>query len=166
MEGVKKCGFYHLQKAEIMTELLIRGETWMSDDPYNWNGLDALVSGFKGRVLCIGLGLGLVQHILAKKPEVTKVTTIEVNKDVVAMMASNMPTDQRIQFGDFWLFDEFDKFDCVVVDIWVSNENTPHGERKKIAMTMQAAIQLIEQQNPKAIVKLWGMIDPKYGLTR
>jgi hypothetical protein len=100
-------------------------ETWMVDDPEHWVMLHAYARRIRGPRVCIaGLGLGLIQHILAKRPDIREVTIIERNTDVIQLMGHNLaPAHQTINIhhGDFWEripLIEGGTYDTFFVDLW------------------------------------------------
>lgn len=55
---------------------------WMTDGPQEVAMMAGLARGHAGRVLVTGLGMGIVQQRLLARPEVTQVTTVELNADL------------------------------------------------------------------------------------
>lgn len=55
---------------------------WMTDGPQEVAMMAGLARGHAGRVLVSGLGMGIVQQRLLARPEVTQVTTLELNGDL------------------------------------------------------------------------------------
>jgi hypothetical protein len=71
--------------------------TWMVDDPKHWYGMkeraDALPGG---RILCAGLGLGLMLWHLTARADVSQIDVCEIDPDVIALMKPLIPDDSRI----------------------------------------------------------------------
>lgn len=167
MDGVRGYAFYEIIKKPIkVTNLLINKKTMMVDDPYHWEGMKELVKDFYGNVLCVGLGLGLGQRILSDNPKVTNIETIEVNPDVISLIAPYLKGGQTIIERDFWHPDwskDVTPFDCVLIDIWVADEQTSENTRLEMLKEMQLSITRIEMLYPKAKIKIWGLHDAEYG---
>jgi len=64
---------------------------WMSDTPSEILDTLPFVWGASGRVVVLGLGLGMIPRLLAARPEVASVDVVEVDADVIALTAPNDP---------------------------------------------------------------------------
>jgi hypothetical protein len=58
---------------------------WMTDGPQEVSMMIGLTKGQRGHVLVTGLGLGIVQQLLLRRPEVERVTTIESRSGLAAL---------------------------------------------------------------------------------
>jgi len=106
---------------------LFHGESiLMSDTPDEMRDHRVFVWRAKGEVLIAGLGLGMALQAVAAKPEVTKVTVLEVSSDVIGLV---WPTYAE-RFGGKVTLIEADamtwkpprgsRYDAVWFDIWAS----------------------------------------------
>lgn len=68
-------------------QLMCRGSLVMSNTPSEISDLRSIISAAKGNVLINGLGLGIVLQAVLNKEEVTKVTVIEKEMDVIRLVA-------------------------------------------------------------------------------
>lgn len=101
-------------------------QTWMVDDPEHWVMLHDYARRIVGPRVCIaGLGLGLIQHILADRKDIKDVVIVERNPDVIELMRNNLavPAHQRLHIheGDFWSFVEQSDpgyYRTFFVDLW------------------------------------------------
>ena len=127
-EGVRGFLFYEFTQPAQLTELRIRGKTWMTDSPeYVWS-LESFAKRSRGNVLVAGLGLGIVVHQLANNPAVKRITVIECEADVICMVRPLLPEDKRIHI----IHDRFaryvetttEKYDTVIWDLAVRSGNT------------------------------------------
>jgi len=133
--GVQGASFFRQRESLEVTHLQTcdtpDGEwrTWMVDDPTHWFGLQAYATRIQGpRVLVGGLGLGMIAHLLHERPDITDLTIIERNPNVVQLIEPWLPRDRRrsIIIDDFWSFNEthyafapdLNKYDTVFVDLW------------------------------------------------
>ena len=66
--------------------LLIDGQIVMSDTPDEMDDQRDFIRNAKGHILINGLGLGVTLQLVLEKPEVTKVTVIEKNPYVIALV--------------------------------------------------------------------------------
>lgn len=92
-----------------VTSLSIDQKEWMVDDPPHWHSTLESAAGYKGHVLCAGLGLGLIVHALRQNPAVTRVTVVERCAElidlvwpIVAPRGRVGGPDLTIYRGDWW----------------------------------------------------------------
>jgi len=115
-------------------------EVVMSDTPAEKYDHKRFVRKSTGKVLLAGLGLGMVLNAVALKPEVTKVTVIELSSDVINLCWDHY----KKKFGDKieliqsdileWKPPKGDKiWDCAWFDIW-NEGNTDNWEQYKLLM--------------------------------
>lgn len=94
----------------------------------------------KGSVLVNGLGLGMVLTALFAKDNVTKVTVVEIDKDVIALTAGHFA--KEINEGRLVIINEDcmtrkvgekEQYECVWHDIWdtISDENIEQMNKLK-----------------------------------
>ncbi|ENF9375328.1 TPA: hypothetical protein ACWXE1_004793 [Klebsiella pneumoniae] len=72
------------------------GEVVMSNTPMEINTCMEFIERATGRVLINGLGLGMVLHVILQKKEVTHVTVIEKEQDVINLVAPALIDDKRV----------------------------------------------------------------------
>ena len=83
------------------------------------------LAGFQeasGRVLVSGLGLGMFVEAISAKPEVQSITVVEIDSDVISLVAPTFAADPKIEIvqGSIW---EYQKpkgtvYDFHWADIW------------------------------------------------
>ena len=108
-----------------------QASVWMSDTPMEYYSMWELVARVNGpRVLVAGLGLGLLVHILALRRDITHITVVELNEDVIKMVKPYLPKYDGLKIDvfcrDFFQYaheysqGDFDyiEYDDVIVDIW------------------------------------------------
>lgn len=96
---------------------------WMSDTPSEILDTLPFVWSAHGRVVILGLGLGMVPRLLAAMPDVTAVDVIETDADVIALTS---PDDPKIAVHHGDAFDEQlaarirpdGGWDVALYDIW------------------------------------------------
>jgi hypothetical protein len=69
----------------------------MSDTPDEMRDHYAAVCRAKDHTLINGLGIGMVLAAILKKPEVTKVTVVEICPDLVALVGPHYLKDRRVE---------------------------------------------------------------------
>lgn len=129
-EGVRGNLYYKYGNSAAITYLKINGAVWMTDEyPYT-ESLGSFAQRARGSVLVAGLGLGIVVHQLCENPNVTKITVVERNKDVIKLVKPLLPADPRIEIveSDFYDFIELEagkvRRDTVIWDLAVSRSGT------------------------------------------
>src|SRR5271157_5165690 len=69
--------------------LFVGGEVMMSDTRMEHRSNRAVVEQARGHVLIAGLGLGMILHPIADKPEVERITVIEKSPDVIKLVGGS-----------------------------------------------------------------------------
>jgi hypothetical protein len=92
----------------------------------------------KGRVLVNGLGLGMVLTALLKKPSVTHVTVVEIDEDVIRLVAPSYASD--VQAGRVRIIhadalqrrlEPGEEYDYAWHDIWPTINGKDNGRQAK-----------------------------------
>ena len=102
---------------------------WMSDSPMEYYMAWELVARASGpRVLIGGLGLGLLAHLLLLRKDITNITIIEKQVEVIQMVKPYLPLKVEVIGGDFLyaiqtLSDSNKEFETVIADIWKSDSD-------------------------------------------
>jgi len=115
-------------------------EVVMSDTPAEKYDHKWFVRKSTGKVLLAGLGLGMVLNAVALKPEVTKITVVELSSDVINLCWDHY----KKKFGDKieliqadileWKPPKGDRiWDCAWFDIWTDG-NLENWEEYKLLM--------------------------------
>lgn len=129
--GVGGYEYFIVDKPIDITSLEIKEndgkwKTWMVDDPPHFWSMQKYSRNSSGNVLVAGLGLGLVTGELLNNVDVTSVTVIERNKDVMDLVSPLLPEAVDVRFEikneDFYRFINrtHEKFDRIIIDLWVT----------------------------------------------
>jgi len=107
-----------------------------SDDPMErsicFNGIEK----FKGNVLVLGAGIGVVQGFLEQNKQVKSVLTVEEEKDVCSLIKKSYPNQEFVVQNYNEFFHECSElFDCVYIHPW----NSFHYELIPYLNTLVAA---------------------------
>lgn len=107
----------------------IMSDTWM-ERRTNWTFIDEA----RGDVLIGGLGIGMVLLEVQDKPEVTSITVVEKNAEVIDLVKPQLPLNEKVKIVHCDIFDYKPEqmFDTIYFDIWdtISGDNYP--EMKKL----------------------------------
>ena len=105
-----------------------RGSVVMSNTPDEIRDFYYFVRRASGRVLVNGLGLGVVVKALLDKDDITHITVIEKDPDVIALVASHL-NDLRLEIicADALKYKPQSQYDAVWHDIWdgICSDNLP-----------------------------------------
>ena len=104
---------------------------WMSTDPNEINTMDASIKKAKGRVLAFGLGLGYFPIMCASKKEVTSVTVVEKDREIINIFKKHIlphfEHKEKITIIEDDAFKyakgDLSKYDYLFIDIWHNPED-------------------------------------------
>lgn len=149
----------------VVHSLTEKGGVWMTDLPEELQQIAELLYRFspKGRVLVGGLGLGVLTSALLSLKQVKRVTTVEINPDVVKLcwrFADERKARLVQQDLHRFLRDESEPFDYYLLDTWQSQSE---GCWWNEVMPMRRAIRRRFGARPKiwcwAEDIMWGQIE-------
>lgn len=106
------------------------GRTLMMTDTQNEQRTNwGVVWNAHGHVFIAGLGIGMILHPIAAKPEVTKITVLENSQGVIDLVQGTLPAKVEVIQGDIFEYKpaKGTKFDCIYFDIWpnITTDNLP-----------------------------------------
>lgn len=141
--------------------LFVDGGLMMSDTPMEHRSNSTVVYQANGDVLIGGLGLGMIAHAIAAKPEVTSVTVIEKNPDVIKLVGPTVPKKVTVIEGDIftWRPAKGVKYDVIYFDIWADLCTTNLEEMAKLHMSFSRRL---NRDNPKHWMHSWEKETLKY----
>lgn len=117
------------------TRLMRGGQIVMSDTPAERRDHTGFVRAATGRVLINGLGIGMCLAAVLRKPDVTEVTVVEIDADVVALSGPHYSADPRVAIVNASAFDYQPpagvRYGAVWHDIWddICADNLPEMHR-------------------------------------
>jgi len=107
-----------IKKQEGHDFLYIKGDLWMTTNPWEKRLQKYIAEQAHGDVLIAGYGLGVVQKFLQESRLVSSVTSVEINPEIMALCEERYrKIHGRVILGDFYKFPENIKYDCVIGDI-------------------------------------------------
>jgi len=104
------------------TRLVADGKLQMTDTPAEKMDHAYVVKQATGSCLLMGLGIGMVASAMARKPEVTDITVIERNPDVIDLVAPHLDPKITVIEADAmtWEPPKGKKWEIIWHDIWPS----------------------------------------------
>lgn len=115
-------------KAGTYFRLMERGMVWMSNTPDEYSDHKEFIKQARGRVLIVGLGLGLVLREVLDKGGVESVTCVEKELPVIRLVGGAFIANKiygpklNLVCADLWEWwptpEVYGKFDSAWVDIW------------------------------------------------
>lgn len=119
---------------EEFTRVIRDGQLVMSDTPAEMKDHQYAVYKAHGSCLINGLGIGMILKNILLKPEVTDVTVVEIDQDLIDLVAPHY-TDPRVTFVCASAFDyqppKGKRYQMVWHDIWdtICGDNLPEMAR-------------------------------------
>jgi spermidine synthase len=135
-EGTQGHEFYRTKHRLKVTALQRRNpsgvwKTWMVDDPLHWHGMEEAVSDLPaGRIVVAGLGLGLMLHHAFVQRRFTRLTVVDIDKDVIDLIRPTLPDDRRVEIvcGNFYDHIKGSKdYDGILWDLAVGKQHETFG---------------------------------------
>ena len=101
-------------------KLTYKNEVIMSNTPAEVSDHMPFINNAKGNVLIGGLGLGMVVKALIDSPDVTKITVVELSKDVIKLSGPTYSSNEKVHIvnEDIYKYKPTEKFDYAWFDIW------------------------------------------------
>lgn len=118
-----------LTRGHTYAQLFINGQLWMSDTPDEMIA-HLPVTRANGRVMIVGLGLGMSLHRVLQNKAVTHVDVIERDKSVSRLVwphVGKVDARARVHIADAYKWEPTDstKYDFIWLDIWLTSPE-PH----------------------------------------
>lgn len=100
--------------------LKVGSTTMMSDTPMEQRTNLDFIHNAHGDVLIGGLGIGLIILAIQDNPEVSSITVLEANQNVIDAVKPQLPLNDKVRiiFADAFKWNPDRKFDCIYMDIW------------------------------------------------
>lgn len=109
-----------------------------------------------GHVLIGGLGIGMILMAIQNKPEVTRITVIEKYQEVIDLVASQLPLNEKVEIVCADIFEwkpiKSVRFDTIYMDIWNVIRGELWEEHKKLTRKFN---RFLNRENPKAWANSW-----------
>ena len=128
MAPVPQWRYFHAELISAGQYTLLAGdESWMSTAPIEIEGQAQHVAAAHGHVVVMGAGLGVVLYNLLRKRQVTHVTLVECDPDVITLLRQAADLDSwdgieklTCEIGDAFEYHSPMPVDTLYMDIWPS----------------------------------------------
>lgn len=112
---------------ESLGRVLYRDDYYCMDDgPLHRQFISDWAVKASGKVLCLGLGLGVMVEYLRANPNVTQIDCVEIDQEIVDLVGAEGIDNLFIADANTFIPETF--YDWVYLDIW--SEHTPETVRK------------------------------------
>ena len=168
-KGIAKIEHYTVSKLDVLRELMhggpaeegkvtilrVAGRTMMSDTRHEKITNYRIVREARGNTLIAGLGIGMILHPILKKPEISHVTVLEKEPDVIDLVQPSLLSDKlTIICADVFTWKPTDKYDCIYFDIWADGStDLAKTERRRLGAKYRKA------KAPNAWLGYWRPMD-------
>lgn len=147
--------------------LMERGEVVMSDTPMEKRTNKKFIRYAHGDVFIAGLGIGLVVLPIQEKEDVTSITILEKNPEIIEMVGEQLPLNDKVTIiqGDVFehSFPKSTKFNCLYFDIWNYVNYDVYQEMKKLKRKYLKYKRTLAE-DPDAFIKCWAEYHAKNNL--
>ena len=108
---------------------IVMSDTWME----KYTNMEVYYHA-KGDVLIAGLGIGMVLLGIQSKPEVTSITVVEKEQEIISLVTSHLPLNDKVTIvhSDIFSYVPDRKFDTIYFDIWDNLCGDNWEEMKKL----------------------------------
>ena len=123
-----------LTKGEKYAILKINEEVMMSETPMEHRTNIDFIHHAYGDVLIGGLGIGMIIMAIQDDPKVTSITVIEQNQDVIDIISSQIPFNNKVKIiqADVFKWKPNMRYDCIYMDIWAYVNRDVYEEMVKL----------------------------------
>lgn len=115
-------------ESEKYTRLLIAEQVWMTDAEFEYRSNLRAIWEAHGDVLIAGLGIGFILPPILARPNVSSVTVVERNADVIDLVAPYFPKVKVVHADAYQWEPPRRSFDYIYFDIW---KNVPNSDNMK-----------------------------------
>ena len=126
----------HIQGIDPGTYVRLRhnGSCVMSNTDMEMRTNREFVDKAYGDVLIGGLGIGMVLLAIQDKESVDSITVLEMHKDVIELVGSQLPLNNKVHIieADAFTWTPNMRFDCIYMDIWNYINTDVYEEMKQL----------------------------------
>ena len=139
--------------------LMHDGKLVMSDTDMEKRTNAEFCSKAHGDVLIGGLGIGLIVLAIQDKPEVNSITILECNQDVIDLVATQLPLNNKVKIVNadvfIWKPDKGIRYDTIYMDIWPLISKEIYQKEMRVLKKKFARYLKSKDLNPNRFNKCW-----------
>lgn len=141
----------------------LMGDIIMSDTPMEKRTNAMAVIKATGDVLIGGFGLGMIVLAMQDKPNVSSITVIENNKEIIDNIAAVLPLNNKVTVihDDVyeWKPQRGRKYDTIWLDIW---DNINSDIYKEEMIPLKNKYRRYLSKSPQHWIKCWAELEARY----
>jgi len=138
----------------------------MSNTPMEKRTNREIVGRSNGNVLIAGLGIGLILLPIQEKENVTSITVLEKYQDVINLVATQLPLNEKVNIiqGDVfdYQFPRGTKFDTIYFDVWSYINSDIYQEMRELKK-LYRKYKVSPKENPDAWMGCWAEWEARVG---
>lgn len=179
--NTEKCGDFAISKFSVSSKdiramidgipageyvkLTCNGDVVMSNTPMEERTNRRFVVSANGDVLIGGLGIGMIIMAIQDEPKVKSITVIEKSQEVIELVASKLPFNDKVQIINAdvftWKPEKGQKFDCIYMDIWNWVNSDVWEEEMKPLKRKYCHYMKSKSESPKRFTECWAEWEAK-----
>lgn len=137
----------------------------MSDTPMERRTNSHFVNNAHGDILIAGLGIGLILLAIQDKSEVTSITVIEKEPEIIDLITSQLNFNKKVEIieDDIYHYRPDTKFDCIYFDIW----NYINEDVYKDMLFLKDGFRRYlkpKEISPNRYIKCWAETEARYNM--
>lgn len=143
-----------------------RGSVVMSDTEMEKRTNSAFVRNAHGKVLVGGLGIGLILLAVQDKADVEKITVIEKNKEVIDLVANQLPLNDKVEIinADVFEYIPSEKYNTIYMDIWNYINQNVYREQMKPLIIRYRKYLVPKPEDENRYIDCWCKYQAKNGI--
>ncbi len=144
-----------IEKGRKSGDLITSETVWMSDTPMEQNTCQKFIDNANGKVLILGLGIGMVIMPLLKDPDITQIVVIEKEQELINLITPYIRHKKlTIIQGDACEYEPDQLYDTVILDIW-ANICSDNYKDMKLLEKRYRKFMVRKKENPNRYIDSW-----------
>lgn len=136
----------------------------MSNTPMEKRTNIDFVHNAHGKVLIGGLGIGLILLAIQDKEDVSHITVIEKNIEVIELIKDQLPLNNKVEIvhADVFDYKPLFKYNTIYMDIWNNVNSTIYEEEMKPLIKRYRRYLVSKQHDEKRYIECWAKYQAKH----
>lgn len=143
-----------------------KGEVVMSDTDMEKRTNSSFVLNAHGNVLVGGLGIGLILLPVQDKEDVSHITVIEKNKEVIDLIADQLPLNEKVEIvnADVFNYIPTGKYNTIYMDIWNYINEDVYNQQMRPLMSRCRRYLVPKSEDENRYINCWCRLKAKNGM--